>query len=400
MYIRKNSEEYKERIKILKQQFIGTDKEFNYAMNNTCTIQKFKCPKCNGIYSIVFKYRLYSAQNCPYCAGKRILKGYNDLASKFPYLLDEWDYDKNEFKPDEILAGTDKIVYWKCINGHRWSTPCSYRTVSGNGCPYCNNNQTSFPEQIIYNAFKLRYNALNRKKINGVEFDIVIPELKLCIEYDGQYWHSIGKHLNKQDIANENGYRFLNIIEDNISKSEFYSEVTRIDNTCAIIHCSQLRRRVNRAVELLNIINIVLKQWYNVEIQFNISKIQKVLAASSTKILENSIYNKFPELMEEWSEENLIDPRTVSKGSDKIIKWRCKNCGNTWEAYISSRTNIKSGCPDCAKKLRAITRRFNMINKYPISNEDKQILFNNYLQEKKYPKYILDTWLNNRKSNL
>ena len=34
-------------------------------------------------------------QNCPICSGKRILVGFNDLATTNPNLLSEWDFNKN-----------------------------------------------------------------------------------------------------------------------------------------------------------------------------------------------------------------------------------------------------------------------------------------------------------------
>ena len=62
---------------------------------------------------------------CPICANRQLLTGFNDLASCFPQLLEEWDYeenDKNGIKPDKILFGSSQIVQWKCKYGHTWKT--------------------------------------------------------------------------------------------------------------------------------------------------------------------------------------------------------------------------------------------------------------------------------------
>ena len=32
---------------------------------------------------------------CPYCSNNSILKGFNDLATTNPEVLNEWDYEKN-----------------------------------------------------------------------------------------------------------------------------------------------------------------------------------------------------------------------------------------------------------------------------------------------------------------
>lgn len=39
--------------------------------------------------------RVIRELNCPYCANKRILPGYNDLQSQRPDLMVEWDLEKN-----------------------------------------------------------------------------------------------------------------------------------------------------------------------------------------------------------------------------------------------------------------------------------------------------------------
>lgn len=52
-----------------------------------------------------------------------------------------------------------------------------------------------------------------------MEIDILIPELRLGIEYDGLYYHSTLKvkpdyHIEKLKIINKAGYRLINIFED------------------------------------------------------------------------------------------------------------------------------------------------------------------------------------------
>ena len=52
---------------------------------------------------------------CPICANQKLLVGYNDLATKYPDLALEWDYEKNiDLTPQMVLPGTDKKVWWKC----------------------------------------------------------------------------------------------------------------------------------------------------------------------------------------------------------------------------------------------------------------------------------------------
>lgn len=76
-------------------------------------------------------------KNCPYCTGKKVLKGFNDLATTDPFLTKEWDANKNKnISPYEVSRGSNKKVWWKCKNGHSYDASISNRT-SGSGCPYC-----------------------------------------------------------------------------------------------------------------------------------------------------------------------------------------------------------------------------------------------------------------------
>lgn len=80
---------------------------------------------------------------CPYCANKKVLTGFNDLTTKNPELVKEWDYDKNEdLSPDQCNYLSNKKVWWKCSKGHSWQISVSYRTRMSRGCPYCAGQRT------------------------------------------------------------------------------------------------------------------------------------------------------------------------------------------------------------------------------------------------------------------
>lgn len=82
-------------------------------------------------------YHRTAGKGCPYCSGKKVLIGYNDLASKAPCLSGEWDYEKNNgISPETVTYGSNRKVWWKCRNGHSWHADISHR-YGGNGCPYC-----------------------------------------------------------------------------------------------------------------------------------------------------------------------------------------------------------------------------------------------------------------------
>lgn len=53
-------------------------------------------------------------EGCPYCNGKKVLEGFNDLLSQAPRLAADWDYEKNELRPEEIHCRSHKVVNWVC----------------------------------------------------------------------------------------------------------------------------------------------------------------------------------------------------------------------------------------------------------------------------------------------
>ena len=78
-----------------------------------------------------------SGIGCPYCSGRKVLKGYNDLQTINPVLINEWDYEKNiGLLPTDISPNSNKKVWWKCKKGHEWQATISHRN-NGTSCPYC-----------------------------------------------------------------------------------------------------------------------------------------------------------------------------------------------------------------------------------------------------------------------
>lgn len=85
---------------------------------------------------------------CPVCDSKRILSGYNDIATTHAELMKEWDYERNQLKPSEISYGYDKKVWWKHTAekdgkeySHSWQASPNSRTNRTSGCPYCGNKK-------------------------------------------------------------------------------------------------------------------------------------------------------------------------------------------------------------------------------------------------------------------
>ena len=78
-----------------------------------------------------------NGRGCPFCSGKKILKGFNDLQSVNPALAEEWNYKKNNsLSPTDVFPNSHKKVWWICQKGHEWQAIIVNRN-KGNGCPIC-----------------------------------------------------------------------------------------------------------------------------------------------------------------------------------------------------------------------------------------------------------------------
>ncbi|MBV6762642.1 zinc-ribbon domain-containing protein [Rhodococcus opacus] len=74
---------------------------------------------------------------CPTCSGKRILSGFNDLATTHPDIACQWHAQKNVLQPTSIGFGSTKKIWWMCDEGHAWIDTPNSRTCKGTRCPYC-----------------------------------------------------------------------------------------------------------------------------------------------------------------------------------------------------------------------------------------------------------------------
>jgi DNA-directed RNA polymerase subunit RPC12/RpoP len=83
----------------------------------------------------------HRGNKCPFCANKRLLKGFNDLASVNPELAKQWHPTKNGgLTPCDVLAGSCKKYWWICSKNHEWQARVFDR-AKGNGCPFCINKR-------------------------------------------------------------------------------------------------------------------------------------------------------------------------------------------------------------------------------------------------------------------
>ena len=76
---------------------------------------------------------------CPYCEGRKLLRGFNDLATKNPKLAKQWFQPLNrDLTPEMVTPGSQKTAAWKCACGCIWYARIDARArKNGSGCPAC-----------------------------------------------------------------------------------------------------------------------------------------------------------------------------------------------------------------------------------------------------------------------
>ena len=180
---------------------------------------------------------------CPIKAGKKVLKGYNDLASLRPDLASEWNYEKNgDLKPDMVTCGSGKKAWWiqnientntGSIIKYEWEVSICNR-VRGSGNPYLTiykgeeyikqylqkNNITFTPQQKFHDLIGTGGGQLS--------YDFSILDKKheyILIEYNGiQHYESkdyfggeaaLKKQKEhdkrKRDYAKKHGYKLITV---------------------------------------------------------------------------------------------------------------------------------------------------------------------------------------------
>ncbi|SHK72938.1 zinc-ribbon domain-containing protein [Hespellia stercorisuis] len=145
----------------------------------------WKCKECGYEWKAVVYSRVKGSE-CPVCADRAVLSGYNDLAATDPHLLAEWDYEKNKaVLPTEISRSSMKIVWWKCSLGHSWRGRISDRTIEQKGCKICEEEYLGVLPRLLvmfYAKMKNLRVITDDDRVIGIPLEMYIKEEKIAIE--------------------------------------------------------------------------------------------------------------------------------------------------------------------------------------------------------------------------
>ena len=96
------------------------------------------CPRGHA-YQAAVASRTAQGSGCPYCAGRKVLPGFNDLATAEPKIAAQWHPTLNgALTPELVTAGSRRKVWWICPEGHVWKAAVYARAGrQRSGCPVC-----------------------------------------------------------------------------------------------------------------------------------------------------------------------------------------------------------------------------------------------------------------------
>lgn len=161
---------------------------------------------------------------CPQCESV-----FGSLAWLDPETAAEWHEDNPStpwhVRPTSKLAQAS--VNWRCSQNpaHVWDTSVSARW-NGSGCPQCATSGTSRIEKRFAEAAQLYDAASSPSKDNGWRLDVLVPSLRLIIEYDGAYWHRDKQLLDARKTRElvDRGYLVARVRENELPHLEGFEQ--------------------------------------------------------------------------------------------------------------------------------------------------------------------------------
>lgn len=288
--------------------------------------------------------------NCPYLSNNKVWKGFNDVATRFPELLQEWD-SENEVSPEELVPGSTIRIKWICKKypEHKWKTTLLSRTRLKSGCPYCAGQKV-----------KSGYN------------DIATTDPELIKEWDPE------NKIKPTEISSGSTKKIKWICSKNVlhkyeatpndrasGKGCPYCAGRRIlqgDNDLQTLYPAvaaewDYEKNGNLKPTMVSAHNMRKVWWicpkghsYDMEIANKVKESIGCPICSNRRLLEgyNDLATVYPELAEEWDPANLLPANKVIAGSAMEAKWICKNNPNhKWTVKVASRAHFKTGCPFC-----------------------------------------------------
>ena len=286
--------------------------------------------KCSfgHVWDAAISNRAAKGSGCPFCAGQRVQKGINDLASKFPELAKEasgWD-------PATEAYGTAHKKLWVCSLGHTWTATVLSRS-QGSGCPYCANNKVLFG----FNDLATVNPALAREAFGWNPAEMLPKSSKKM------KWVCVKNHTWLASLANRSNGTGCPICDGKTILPGF-NDLATTDPEIALEANDWDPTQVTRSSsKVLSWKCSLGHEWLA---RVGSRHINGCPVCAGKKVLKG--FNDLATTNRELAKQAVgWDPTKYSWGSAKKVKWRCSQ-NHEWSATIASRARLNRACPTCA----------------------------------------------------
>ena len=331
----------------------------SYNINNigsTSKIKlKFRCSICHNEFERAPAH-VTRMRGCPYCnpnnncvgtisknSNRRLINSNIEIAS-------EYMKDKNDIDIDDILVTSNKSVWWKCNKcGQEWKAIVANRVNHCSGCPVCSKgNQGSFMEYALYLIINESFKDVEYQfKVNGMSFDIGIPNPAVVIEYQGRYYHN--NVYNNYDVEKRDKEKreFVEAYKDIkfITVNETYGgEKISIRGNDIYFNADN-----NNKDESLRLIAHALEKILDTNIPVRNNIIEYTTQNLKLKDISDSLATKYKDIASEWNynKNGSLKPTQIKPKSNKKVWWVCSKCGYEWQTSPAHRISDGTGCPKC-----------------------------------------------------
>lgn len=303
--------------------------------------------KCGHEWEAIIASRTKLGNNCPYCARKKLLTGFNDLATTHPQLAAQWHPTKNKQNASDYSAGSPEKVWWQDKLGHEWQATINSRKT-GNGCPYCGN-------RIVLSGFN---------DLGSSEYQEIVSQ-----------WHPTKNgSLTPADVMKRSNKNIHWICQ------EGHEWVTNVSNrTSKGSGCKKCQQLMPKTRNPLVSDTSLLSQWHpdneRSAHQVTTGSLYKALwqcekfpehtyrtsvasrarggnctICANLQVLAgyNDLASQYPHVAAEWHPtlNGSLSPQNIVSGYDKPVWWRCEE-NHEWENSPYRRTAKNHGCPAC-----------------------------------------------------
>ena len=350
-YCKEKNKEY-----LLQEWDYELNKEFDIKTILTGSNKKvwWKCTKCNGVWqtSIYDRTRKQST-GCPYCANQKVLKGYNDLATKYPDAIKQWHPTKNgNLKPSDVMAGSSRKVWWICSNGHEFEQKINARIKHLYSCPYCSGQKVL----IGYNDLASQYPNI-AKEWNYEKNGNITPR-DITWGSNKKFWwkcSTCGHEWNVRVAGRTRENTGCPVCANKTLAKGINDLATKFPEIAKEWHPTK-----NELLTPDNILATSLKKvWWQCakghdflqSVNLRTTRNQGCPICNNQKILidYNDLATTHSEIAKEWhsTKNGNLTPRDVVAGSTKKVWWICSN-GHEYEQAIEKRTARNQSCPYCS----------------------------------------------------